>query len=375
VYVPRIFRRLCSSRVLTMEFVHGVLMSDFVAVRDADPAAALQWLAENEIVPKRVGRLLHLSLLRQILEDNLFHGDLHPGNIMLLRRSRVALIDFGSVGSLESRFRRLYLLLNRAMAESEYEKVADILALIAPRPDPSIDWDRIRRLVATTLRQAEIRAWAPNLSYHERSMNTAMVEVARSLAGSKIPVGWTFMRVDRAHVTLDASLMYLIPDVNYVSLGKRYFREARSRAFSGGVVGQLADRIRRARTTSIGRFLAERLQLGNEELRSGATIFRDTRRHAEVIAQELAGFGGRLLLAAAVVTLLFFGVRDLGGRTGQAAVQALMPALAASTANLGLLTGLLASAGFLWAALGLLVFERRLARWRHDEPEVKEEVK
>jgi ubiquinone biosynthesis protein len=32
---------------------------------------------------------------RQLFEENLYHGDLHPGNIVLLRDSRVALIDFG----------------------------------------------------------------------------------------------------------------------------------------------------------------------------------------------------------------------------------------------------------------------------------------
>src|SRR5262249_24032011 len=125
VDVPEVFVRFSSARVLTMEFVDGVSMAEFIAMREADPERVTLWLAENRIKPRRVGRLLHASLMRQIVEDNLFHGDLHPGNVILLRRSRVALVDFGSIGSLEARFRTLYRLLNRSMADRDFEKTSD----------------------------------------------------------------------------------------------------------------------------------------------------------------------------------------------------------------------------------------------------------
>jgi hypothetical protein len=100
------------------------------------------------------------------------------------------------------------------------------------------------------LRRAEVRAHAPNHSYHERSMTTAMLDVARSLAGSGFPVGWVFMRVDRAHVTLDASLTYLLPDVGYLSLGQRYWEEARGRSFGSALRTKVLEGVRRARAVS-----------------------------------------------------------------------------------------------------------------------------
>ena len=50
---------------------------------------------------------------------------------MLLRNSRVALIDFGTVGSMEKEYHQKFELLVRAMAGQDYAKSADILLLLS----------------------------------------------------------------------------------------------------------------------------------------------------------------------------------------------------------------------------------------------------
>jgi ubiquinone biosynthesis protein len=368
IYVPKAFGSLCSSRVLTMELVDGVLMSEYIAARDRDPERVTAWLAENDVDPERVGRLLHGSLMRQIVEDNLFHGDLHPGNILLLRRSRVALIDFGSIGTLEARFRTLYRMLNRAMSDLDFDKVSDIMSLIAPSPDPGIDWDRVRRNASAALRRAELRAYAPNLSYHERSMTTALLDVARSLAGSGFPIGWAFMRVDRAHVTLDASLTYLMPDVSYLELGQEYWKEARRRSFGPELRAKLADGFRRARTVSGASELVERIELVGDSMRAGAASFQRSTRHAEQLMEVAAGLLSWLSAALAVLAGLAFGAGALPAPLAAPMARA-VPALAASS-------GLLPPAAWLFAlgvlavsAVRLRAVERAFARTPAREAE------
>ena len=70
-------------------------MSDFIELYSKDPTRLQHWLQDNNIEPKLVARRLILSIFRHIFEDNLYHGDLHPGNIILLRNSQVAFIDMG----------------------------------------------------------------------------------------------------------------------------------------------------------------------------------------------------------------------------------------------------------------------------------------
>lgn len=374
IYAPRAFGRFCTSRVLTMEFVSGVLMSDFIALREKAPQRAQGWLAANEIDPGVVGRRLHISLMRQILEDNLFHGDLHPGNIILLRRSRVALIDFGSIGSLEGRFRELYTWVLRGMSDVEFEKTTDMVSLLAPSPAPgaNIDWDRVRRNAAGALRRAELRAWAPNLSYSERSMTRALLDLARSLAGMQVPVGWAFMRVDRAHVTLDASLMYLVPDASYFALGHRYFAEANKRSFGPEIRAKLSNSLNPGRLLAAATDLAERLDLVRDRAHAEA-YFRSSKRQTQILLEFLAGMLGRALLAAAAATAAVLVARHLPAPLAEPVARALPSLTAAarpfhSALGLALLTGLVA------ASVRLLMVERSLTPRGRQETEPGSEV-
>ena len=79
--------------MLVMEEVPGVLMSQFIRVRRQDPERAHRWAVLNGIDARTIARRLSITVLRQILEDNEFHGDMHPGNIMLLSDNQIALID------------------------------------------------------------------------------------------------------------------------------------------------------------------------------------------------------------------------------------------------------------------------------------------
>jgi len=366
--VPQVFGKLCSARVLTMEFVDGVLMSEFIAMREKDPERVTRWLAANKIKPGRVGRLLHSSLMRQIVEDNLFHGDLHPGNIVLLRESRVALVDFGSIGSLESRFRTLYRMLNRAMSDLDFDKVSDIMSLIAPSPDPGIDWDRVRRQASIALRRAEVRAYAPNHTYHERSMTTALLDVARSLAGSGFPIGWAFMRVDRAHVTLDASLTYLVPDVGYLSLGQRYWKEARSRALGPALRTKFVEGLRRARAVSGAGEIAERIEIVGDSLREGATSFRRSTRHAEQVMEVVTGMLRWTVLALAAVGAMIVAAREMPPSLALP-VRRAVPTLLAAAPALHWSLWLAAVAALVIASLRLAAVERSFAQHPRESPE------
>jgi len=229
IRAPKVDRSLSTQRVLVMEFIGGVYMSEYIeAVAAGDGAALAAWLHENDIDPRRVARKLFLSFRRQLFDDNLFHGDLHPGNIVLLRDSEVALIDFGSVGRLEGEFFRKYRLFARAWSRQEYSKAVDILFLMYPRL-PEIDLSALKEKLVRVVRAWEVRADTDGLPYMEKSLTTCIVELSRILFRARCPLEWSFMRVLRAQSTLDMSLMYLDPDLDQQGLLRRFFRESELR--------------------------------------------------------------------------------------------------------------------------------------------------
>ncbi len=86
VRVPRIHWGWTTRRVLTADFVEGAKISD-PAVRTRPDYAGLA---------ERGAR----AFLQQVLDDGLFHADLHPANILITPAGEVAYVDFGIAGRL-----------------------------------------------------------------------------------------------------------------------------------------------------------------------------------------------------------------------------------------------------------------------------------
>ncbi|AAM25031.1 2-octaprenylphenol hydroxylase [Thermoanaerobacter thermohydrosulfuricus] len=96
VKIPSIIWTHTTRRVLTMEYIGGIPLNDFNAIDEAglDRGA--------------IARNLAKSVLNQILRDGFFHGDPHPGNIMVLEDGTIAFLDFGMVGSLSPERKRQF---------------------------------------------------------------------------------------------------------------------------------------------------------------------------------------------------------------------------------------------------------------------------
>ena len=123
VYVPKVFSQHCTRRVMVSEFLNMVLMADYLRLAQSDPDRLRAWRAENRIQPRLVARRLVHSFQRQMMEDNRFHGDMHPGNIGLLRNSRIALIDFGTTNFTEREYLQKFRGFMRALAQESGETV------------------------------------------------------------------------------------------------------------------------------------------------------------------------------------------------------------------------------------------------------------
>ena len=83
IAVPLIFKEATSRRVLTMEWIDGVKLTNLEAVRKLgiDP---------DDMVEVGVS-----CSLQQLLEHGFFHADPHPGNLLALEDGRLCYLDFG----------------------------------------------------------------------------------------------------------------------------------------------------------------------------------------------------------------------------------------------------------------------------------------
>lgn len=228
VYVPEVFD-YSTRRVLVMEYVPGVLMSEFIEASLTNKPRLLEWLLENGVDARKVGEKLFISFFRQLFEDNQFHGDLHPGNIMLLRNNRIAFIDFGTIGTSDTHFLTYYQMGMQALGEQDYSRAVDYIFLLCDRL-PRTNLEEAKAVLVSTYEAWSARARLRDLPYYEKSIGNVGSEAGRVLFPYKVVMSWQFMKISRTWATLDASLSYLIPGVNYILLVRKYFRGAQQRS-------------------------------------------------------------------------------------------------------------------------------------------------
>lgn len=228
VYVPKIYQKYCQRRVLVMEYIDGVLMSDYVKTLINDNAKVRQWEKENNFDRKKVGENLILSLFQQIFEDNLFHADLHPGNIILLRNNRFVLIDHGSIGSLEGELRSTYLNYINALGEGDFSKAADYFCRFGV-DIPKVNIPKVRAEMARGFSSWSVKSQTKGLPYSEKSLGGASKGVTDTAFAYNIPVNWTFLKVSRSLFALDGSVQCLVPDLDTFEVIRNYQKQANRR--------------------------------------------------------------------------------------------------------------------------------------------------
>ncbi|MDR0882061.1 MAG: AarF/ABC1/UbiB kinase family protein [Candidatus Adiutrix sp.] len=97
VKVPRIYRSLCTEQVLVMERIEGLKFSETRALTAAGYDLPSLARFGTEVV------------IEQIMLFGYFHGDPHPGNLLVQPGPRIALLDLGLVGRLTRSKREILL--------------------------------------------------------------------------------------------------------------------------------------------------------------------------------------------------------------------------------------------------------------------------
>jgi ubiquinone biosynthesis protein len=118
-YVPRAYREYSTKHILIMEFVRGCKIND---------VAQLQaWgLSPARIVER--GMDIYLS---QIFEFGYFHGDPHPGNVLVSEDGTILLLDFGMVGQLMKKDKYAFAGIFIAMSRHDAREMANQLRKLA----------------------------------------------------------------------------------------------------------------------------------------------------------------------------------------------------------------------------------------------------
>jgi len=200
VVIPAAHHDLSTQRVLVMQRLDGVAVSK--------AGAELEQLDRDSLASS-----LLECVLRQIVIDGVFHADPHPGNILLLTDGRLGLIDFGSVGRLDSGLRAALQRLLLALDRRDPVALTDALLEVTARPD-TLDEQALERALGALL----VRHLAAGLP-PDAAMFT---DLFRIVTRHELAVPPQFAATFRALSTLEGGLRMLAPGFDIVAGAKRF---------------------------------------------------------------------------------------------------------------------------------------------------------
>jgi len=127
VYVPKVFRETTTERVLTMEYVEGIKVSEIDRLEMAG-------LDRKAICARGTD-----FLLKQVFNYGFFHADPHPGNIFVLPNNVICLLDFGMVGVVDRYTREEFVdLVDSVVSQDELRATRVLLKITSYDDEPDI---------------------------------------------------------------------------------------------------------------------------------------------------------------------------------------------------------------------------------------------
>ena len=90
IYVPKIYWKYTAKRVLTMEWIEGIKLTNVAKVKEAG-------FDSRHIIEVGVQ-----CSLRQLLDYGYFHADPHPGNLLVMGDGKLAYLDFGMMSEVSA---------------------------------------------------------------------------------------------------------------------------------------------------------------------------------------------------------------------------------------------------------------------------------
>jgi ubiquinone biosynthesis protein len=115
LYFPKVHWEVTAKGALTLEYIDGIKVSD------------LEKLERAGLDRRLIGRRGADAFIKMVLEHGFFHGDPHPGNVLILPGNVICLLDYGMVGRLDAELQEYLIDILLAIVKKNVDDVISLL--------------------------------------------------------------------------------------------------------------------------------------------------------------------------------------------------------------------------------------------------------
>ncbi|MCA1739826.1 MAG: phosphotransferase [Actinobacteria bacterium] len=297
VKIPGIYTELSTRKVLTMEFIEGTRFHDIRPLLLAP--------AER----RRVAAMGAEAIFKMAFEDGFFHGDPHPGNLILTPKGELALLDFGMVGF---------------MSRGDIEALSRLFIAGIARDAAAV----LRGLEALGVRYAaevrtelvqELREFLykySGLSVGEVTLGQALSELISLVRRYRLSMPPVFPLLTKALVTAEALSRAIDPTINVYEIARPYANRLLRERYEPAALLERSQE----RALEYARYLEdypEQIRQLLAELEDGELEVKLNNRGLDELIGEVDVLANRLVFAVVTGALLigssFIGAFATGG--------------------------------------------------------------
>jgi ubiquinone biosynthesis protein len=229
VRCPRVYWQFSGARLLVMEYIEGVRIDDVEGIR----GFGLQ--------PREIGRTGFYAYMKQIFEDGFFHGDPHPGNLIVTGKGELVFLDFGIMGIIRPEKRHIFTNLILSILENDVDLMIRSLERLGVRIRPE-EVDNLRDdLYVTLMDYSEFRLKEVNFSQVILELTSVMRRYSMRVPMNLMLMLKVIMMVADVGKSLD-------PEFNFSSYVAPFMEELEKKDYA---VRELGRRARQSAATAL----------------------------------------------------------------------------------------------------------------------------
>ena len=223
VTAPKVFYKVSGEEVLVSEFVDGRKVLDIILAIRYGKEEYLAELCRAGIDPKIVAKRLVRSRYYSFHECPLFHGDPHPGNILVQPDNRIVMIDFGACGVFSERDRNLMWQLNYYYSREDVGGMVNMVISIMEPVQPRVrDWDQFRKELLDVWWKGFYGIKSKHSEQWERTSFRLWLGFFQLIRKHEIAVPRNMVRMIRATLLYDTVAAGLYSEINVFKEFQKY---------------------------------------------------------------------------------------------------------------------------------------------------------
>lgn len=205
VYIPKIYSEYTTKKVLVMEKIIGVKLSDISKIKK------FGWDTDN------ISKIGVKALFKQVFECGFFHADPHPGNIFVLNSNCISYIDFGMIGIVD---KKTFNSLNSIVLAAVQKNADKIIFLLEDMgiTKTTVDKDALKLDLLYLLH------YYYDIPLDKISLSDILNEIFMFFRKYNITMPTELTTLAKTVVTLEGTARELNPNFTVYSIGQEFIR-------------------------------------------------------------------------------------------------------------------------------------------------------